>query len=93
MPHPDELGPFPQFYLHVNSDDGNFRRDLFSETEALRLTSLYAAMLTHQTFQDPFPSGPNLGYSLAGDPERITSIHLYRVDNVAELEALPSMDE
>jgi hypothetical protein len=93
MPHDDEWGPFPQFYLYVKTDEGTVRRDIFSGTEALRLVSLLASMLTHQSFRDPFPGGPNLGYSIAGDPERIKSVHLYRVDSSVDLQRLPSVDD
>ncbi|MEA2664687.1 MAG: hypothetical protein QOI11_1631 [Candidatus Eremiobacteraeota bacterium] len=92
-PHDDEWGPFPQFYLYVKTEEGTVRRDVFSEAEALRLTSLLASMLTRQTFHDPFPGGPNLGFSVAGKADEIKSIHLYRVDSVSDLRRLPSVDD
>lgn len=93
MASADDWGPFPQFYLYVKTDEGTVRRDISSEIEALRLVSLLASMLTHQPFHDPYPGHPALGYSIAGKPESIKSIHLYRIENLAGLQALPSVED
>lgn len=89
----DDWGPFPQFYLYLETDGGIVRRDVFSETEALRLVSLLASMLTRQPFRDPYPDHPALGYSIVGKPGTIKSIRLYRVENLADLRALPSIED
>jgi hypothetical protein len=93
MERASDWGSFPQFYVYIKTDEGTIRRDIFSETEALRLVSLLASMLTRQPFHDPYPDHPVLGYSMVGKPETIKSIHLYRVDSLADVQALPSVDD
>jgi hypothetical protein len=89
----EELGPFPQFYLYINTPAGTIRRDIFSDTEALRVTTVVASILTRQPLPDPSPDSAKTGFSIAGNPEDIISFHLYRVNDSAGLQGLPSVDE
>lgn len=83
----DELGPFPQFAIFVETADGTTRRDTFSPYEAARLMSWISSMMTRQEIARPNDGDPPIGFAFMGSALEILSVRLVRIDSVEHYEA------
>jgi hypothetical protein len=88
-PFEEEFGPFPQFYIDAENDDGFTRRTAFSAREATRVVAYLVGIISGEEVADPFPDDGDLALSIPGEPGSLKKITLTRVDDLADFEKLP----